>query len=155
MIPSSHHGNWRGASRVWWDGPRRDADLTIAVDATHVAYSYRPERMPLQTGAIKLSADTAGVRADWVVGTETAANAMHLQGVLQDGLICLYDVPPEGEVAEWHLQIEIDARDPEYFSIRVFRAAPGEAHLLALDLTCARSGECVVHPARRELWLPP
>lgn len=137
LIPSSHRGDWRGPNRLWFQGPepeRSEGQLAVASRSVKYGWSYQGKS---QSGEIDLWGPPGAVRAAWK-DTWHAADGMALHGHLHEGVLRLYGTYPAGEGPEWGWRIEVDTRDPEHLSLRMFNLLPGGVIVPAVDLRAAR-----------------
>ena len=138
MIPTTHHGAWRGPNRLWLEDPklpeRSDGTLEAKSAALSYTWSFRGEA---QRGEIALSGPPGSVRANWT-DTWHAKDGIVLHGLSQDGQILLYGTYGGGEGPDWGWRIEIDSRDPEHLVVRMYNLLPEGPPVPAVDLRGAR-----------------
>jgi hypothetical protein len=137
MIAASHQGAFRGPNRLWFEGPEPErSDGTIESAAATVRYTWS-FRGAAQQGEMELAGPAGALRCKWK-DTWHAADGMLLHGRLLDGAILLYGTFAAGDGPDYGWRIELDARDPEHFTIRMFNIEPGGAETIAVDLRGAR-----------------
>lgn len=140
LLPGSHHGSWKGSNRLWVmdpDKPFRSAG-TVQGTGDEVRYTWTHEDRS-QTGVIRLSGQPAALRADWT-DTWHAKDGMTLHGFRREGVVQLFGTYPDGQGGSWGWQIEIDARDPESFVLRMFNVIPDLGPVPAVVLSATREG---------------
>lgn len=138
MISSKHHGRFTGPNRLWFEGPEPERSQgSMVASATKLAYAWS-FRDKGQEGQIELFGLPGALRADWR-DTWHAAKGMALHGLLEEGVIRLFGTYPAGDGPEWGWRIEIDCRDPEHLTLRMFNVAPDDGVSPAVDLRGARS----------------
>ena len=138
MLPSTHHGTWKGENRLWLEDPnapeRSDGSIEVAEASLAYTWSFRGAT---QRGEIALSGPKGSMRADWKDSFH-AADGMVLHGLFDDGVLRLYGTYSGGEGPAWGWRIEIDLRDPEHCSLRMFNLEPAGALVPAVDLRGGR-----------------
>lgn len=138
MIPSSHHGSWKGENRLWLEDPRApersEGELELGAGSLRYAWQFRGAP---QSGAIELSGPPSSLRADWKDSWH-ARDGMLLHGYLADGVLSLYGTYPAGDGPAWGWRIELDVRDPEHAVMRMFNVEPAGAIVPAVDLRGSR-----------------
>jgi len=137
MIPSSHHGSWKGPNRLWFEDPSKPerSDGSLEVSAAKVAYTWSFKDSP-EKGEIELFGPAGSVRAGWTDSWH-AKKCMTLHGCFAEGCLVLYGT--YGEEQEWGWRIELDTRDPEHFVMRMFNLMPDGDIAPAVDLRGARA----------------
>lgn len=137
MLPSSHHGSWKGLNRLWFEDPaapeKSDGTLEVESDSIAVTWSFRGAA---QRGEIVLAGPAPSLRADWK-DTWHAADGMSLHGHLADGVLRLFGTYSGGDTT-WGWRIEVDFRDPEHCVLRMFNVDLGGGVAPAVDLHGAR-----------------
>lgn len=138
MLASSHHGSWRGPNRLWLEDPvlpeRSDGSLEAEATALSYGWSFRGEP---QQGRLELAGPLSSLRAAWTDSWH-AKDGMVLHGAGDAQFVTLYGTYPAGDGPEWGWRIEIDARDPEHLTLRMFNVQPAGAAGLAVELRGAR-----------------
>jgi hypothetical protein len=134
-IPTTHHGAWSGPNRLWMfdpDTPDR-GDGTLEVAATTVRYTWTRGEKTHQ-GELDLAGQPEALRGEWTDDFH-AAKGMTLHGFQREGVVHLYGTYPAGQgQPDWGWQIELDARDREAFTLRMFNVVPGEGPMPAVVL---------------------
>lgn len=137
MIPDSHHGNWSGPNRLWFEPSSTErCDGTLSVAATLVEYGWSFRGKP-QTGRMALFGPAPSVRAEWRDSWHMGAG-MQLNGFVEDGVLRLFGTYPAGDGPEWGWRMELDWRDPEHFVLRMFNVEPDGTIQAAVDLRGGR-----------------
>ncbi len=139
-IAGSHHGNWVGENRLWWEeakpAERSEGRLQAGPDRLSYTWSFRGKP---QEGVLRLSGPAGALRGDWRDSWhQTTETAFH--GRLSDGVVLLYGTYPAGEGPDWGWRIEIDTRDPEHLTLRMFNLFPDGTIVQAVDLHGSRAG---------------
>jgi len=138
MIPTTHHGSWKGDNRLWFEGPapeRADGRFDVGANTIRYAWSFRGDP---QKGTLDLFGPASSARAEWKDSWH-AANGMTLHGVVTDGVLLLYGTYGAGDGPDWGWRIELDARDPEFFTMRMFNVEPSGKIAPAVDLRASRA----------------
>ena len=132
-LPPSHQGAWRGQNRLWIMDPatpfRSDGAIEVAPRALGYSWSY--EGKP-QWGSIELKGQPAALRASWS-DTFHATEPFTLHGFMDGGIVRLFTTYDAGEEC-WGWQIELDFRDPEACTMRMFNVMPGAGAVPAVVL---------------------
>lgn len=138
MLPSSHHGTWRGPNRLWLEDPvvPERCDGTIEAAATVLTYGWSFRAEP-QQGRLELAGPAAALRAIWSDSWH-AKGGMTLHGCADGRSLRLYGTYPAGEGPDWGWRIELDAQDPEHLTLRMYNVPPDAAPALAVELRGAR-----------------
>ena len=138
MIPSTHHGAWRGPNRLWLEDPAAPerSEGTLEATASTVKYTWS-FKGAAHHGEISLAGPAGALAATWT-DTWHAEQGMLLHGLSQDGQILLYGTYPAGDGPDWGWRIEIDGRDPEHLGLRMFNVPPAGAAVPAVDLRGTR-----------------
>jgi hypothetical protein len=138
LIPTTHHGSWRGPNRLWMEDPTaaERSDGTLEVSASSVKYSWAFQGAA-HHGEISLSGPAGALAAAWT-DTWHAATGMSLHGFAEDGRVLLFGTYPAGDGPDWGWRIELDSRDPEHFVLRMFNVPPSAGPVPAVDLRGAR-----------------
>jgi hypothetical protein len=137
VIPSSHHGTWRGPNRLWLEGPapeRSEGSLQVDFRSLHYEWQFRGEP---QRGSMRFFGPAGSLRVEWV-DTFHAKSGMQLHGHASEGVFTLYGTYPAGDDIEWGWRIALDTRDPEHLILRMFNLPPSEPMAIAVDLFGAR-----------------
>ena len=138
MIPSTHHGSWRGPNRLWLEDPTVPQRSAGTLEATEAALSYTWSFQGAeQRGEIALSGPAGALRANWT-DTFHAKEGVVLHGRSLDGQILVYGTYGGGDGPDWGWRIEIDSRDPEHLVMRMFNLPPSGPPVPAVDLHGAR-----------------
>jgi len=134
MLPQSHHGTWSGPNRLWMEDPQAPerSDGSLDVSATEIGYTWTFRNEP-QNGRIRLLGPAAAVHASWT-DTFHASDGMHLYGFMREGFLQLVGTYGAGDDVEWGWTIEVDFRDPEHLTLRMFNVPPGHDPMIAVDL---------------------
>lgn len=136
MIPITHQGLWAGPNRLWLESPKSErSEGRLEATATSLRYSWS-FRDKSHEGRLELFGPTASMRAEWQDSFH-AASGMTLHGASVDGAIVLYGTYSYEEVV-WGWRIELDARDPEHLTLRMFNVEPTGSSVLAVELRGAR-----------------
>jgi hypothetical protein len=137
LIPTSHHGAWRGVNRLWFGSPEPErSDGTLDVAETTVSYTWVFQDEP-QQGRIALFGPSGAVRAEWT-DTFHAADGMTLHGQVDDGVLVLFGTYAAGDSPEWGWRIDLDTLDPEHLTLRMFNLLPAGPRMPAVALQAAR-----------------
>lgn len=140
-LPASHHGAWRGPNRLWIMDPANPfrSDGTIAIEARAVRYAWSHEGHP-HAGSIELRGQPSALKASWRDSFH-AAEPFTLHGFMDGSsggsvlrLFTTYDAGDEC----WGWQIELDLRDPEACTMRMFNVMPGLGAVPAVVLNGTR-----------------
>jgi hypothetical protein len=139
MIPETHHGYWHGPNRLWMEDPSapKRSDGSIDAAATTLRYRWSLEDKPHE-GLIELSGPPGAVAAQWKDSFH-ASDGMQLHGLLHDGQLALYGTYPAGDGPDWGWRIELDTRDPEHLTLRMFNLFPSGEVYPAVDLRGERA----------------
>lgn len=123
-LPTSHHGAWHGANRLWIMDPakpfRSDGSLEVAGRTLRYAWSHEGA---VQTGMLELRGQPAALKASWQ-DTFHAADPFTLHGFLEGGELRLFTTYDAGDAC-WGWRVELDFRDPEACTMRMFNVMPG------------------------------
>ncbi len=117
LFPKSHQNTFRGENRLWLEGPAERSNGTITVSESTIDYTWSFRGEP-HKGTLTFVGPQAALRADWVDGFH-AAKGMVLHGFSRDGLVELFATYSAGDV-HWGWRIELDTRDPEAFTMRMY-----------------------------------
>ena len=132
-LPASHHGAWHGANRLWIMDPMHPfrSDGAMEVGARALRYSWSHEGKP-QSGALELKGQPAAMKASWS-DTFHATEPFTLHGCMEDGVARLFTTYDAGDAC-WGWRIELDFRDPEACTMRMFNVMPGTGAVPAVVL---------------------
>ena len=132
-LPASHHGGWSGPNRLWIMDPAHPfrSDGAMTVDARSVRYTWS-HKGECQTGAIELKGQPAALRAIWSDSFH-ATEPFTLNGFTDAGVVRLFTTYDAGDEC-WGWQIELDLRDPEACTMRMFNVMPGAGAVPAVVL---------------------
>ena len=136
-LPHSHHGAWPGSNRLWIRDPARPfrSDGALEVAARTLRYSWAYEGKP-QTGTLELRGQPAALRASWS-DTFHAKEPFTLHGFEDAGVVRLFTTYDAGDEC-WGWRIELDFRDPEACTMRMFNVVPGLGAVPAVVLNGVR-----------------
>jgi hypothetical protein len=139
MIPDSHRGAWRGPNRLWFEDPKSPerSDGLIDAEASSLRYRWSFRGAP-QEGELRLAGPAGAVRGDWKDSWHMSNGAV-MHGHAADGVLVLYGTYPAGDGPDWGWRIELDWRDPEHLSLRMFNLEPAGPAVPAVDLRGARA----------------
>ncbi|MEM9064786.1 MAG: hypothetical protein AAGB51_04785 [Planctomycetota bacterium] len=138
LLPSSHAGAWAGPNRLWVMDPDKPfrSDGTLAVEGDQVTYTWSHKGVG-HTGVLRLSGQPAALRGDWT-DTWHAKEEMVFHGYQHEGVVRLFGTYPAGDGPDWGWQLQLDARDPEAFVLRMFNVIPGIGPVPAVVLDGTR-----------------
>jgi hypothetical protein len=137
MISAAHHGSWRGPNLLWLEAPgpeRSDGSMDVA--ATTVAYTWSFKGQPI-AGRIALFGQPGALRAEWTDGFH-AADGITLHGLLDAGVLRLYGTYAAGDGPEWGWRIELDTREADACTLRMFNLPPDGPAEPAVELRGTR-----------------
>ncbi len=138
MFPSAFLGGWYGPNRLWLEGPEAErSEGTLSVEPRSLTYSWS-FRGTGHSGRIELFGPAGALRAEWKDSFH-AATGMTLHGLMVDGVVRLYGTYPAGEGPDWGWRIELDFRDPEHVTLRMFNLFPDGNVVPAVDLRAGRA----------------
>ena len=103
--------------------------------ARTLRYSWAYEGKP-QTGTLELRGQPAALRASWS-DTFHAKEPFTLHGFEDAGVVRLFTTYDAGDEC-WGWRIELDFRDPEACTMRMFNVVPGLGAVPAVVLNGAR-----------------
>ncbi len=95
---------------------------TLAAEARSIAYPWSNEGAE-QTGTLQLHGQPGALRGD-LVDTWHAADGIAPHGYAEGGVVRLFGTYAVGDGVEWGWRIELDTRDPEAFTRRMFNVMP-------------------------------
>ena len=125
LIPEGHHGAWAGPNRLWGRDPKQPSrsDGAIECSADGIEYTWS-QGDKSHRGKIRLHGQPAALRMSFE-DTFHSPSEMNLHGSLADGVVRTYGTYAAGpEQPEWGWIIELDWRDPEAFTLRMFNVVP-------------------------------
>ncbi|MEM7205512.1 MAG: hypothetical protein AAF628_34970 [Planctomycetota bacterium] len=139
IFPPTHHGDWVGPNRLWITDPtqpfRSDGSLQCTADRVAYTWSYEGKE---HHGSLQFHGQPAALRAEFQDSWHSQ-EAMSLHGNQRDGVVRLYGTYAAGpQQPEWGWVIELDVRDPEAFTLRMFNVVPEIGPVPAVVLAGAR-----------------
>lgn len=138
MLPTSHHGRWRGTNRLWFrpDQPSHDSEGTLSIgpNTIDIAWALKDKA---HAGTLQLKGSAPSTRVAWTDSFH-ASSGMTLHGPFRDGLLHAYTSYSDGEGGYWGWTLELDLRSPDEVALRMFNVPPGSPPLLAVDLRAKR-----------------
>jgi hypothetical protein len=138
MIPSSHHGAWKGPNRLWLSDPANPerSEGTITAEASRLRYTWSFRGKPHE-GELELGGPPGAVRGAWKDSFHMEKGTV-LHGCFAEGRLVLYVTYSVGDSPEWGWRIEVDVRDPEHLALRMFNIEPTGTIQPAVDLHGSR-----------------
>ena len=136
-LPASHHGAWRGPNRLWIMDPAKPfrSEGAIEIAARTLRYSWSYEGKP-HSGTLELKGQAAAMMASWS-DTFHAVEPFTLHGFCEAGVVRLFTTYDAGDEC-WGWQIELDFRDPEACTMRMFNVMPDAGAMPAVVLHAMR-----------------
>lgn len=140
VLSASHFGAWAGPNRLWMEDPsqpeRSDGQIELDDAGLRYRWTFRGEA---QTGEMTFAGVDAALHIRWK-DTFHAADGMELYGTHRAGFFRLITTYGAGDGPEWGWTVELDLRDPEHVSLRMFNVPPGHDPMIAVDLYASRAG---------------
>ena len=136
-LPESHHGLWSGPNRLWVTDPtkpfRSAGTLTVAERTIDYTWSHEGKD---HTGKVTITGQPTALAAAWTDSWH-AADGMTMHGFMDAGVLRVFGTYDAGEAA-WGWQFEVDCRDPEACTLRMFNVIPGMGPVPAVVLAGVR-----------------
>ena len=137
LLPTSHHGSWNGDNRLWITDPAKPfrSAGTVELSGGSLRYTWS-HRERSHTGELALKGPPAALAATWSDSFH-ATDPFTLHGYRDSGVVRLFTTYDAGETT-WGWQIELDLRDPEACTMRMFNVIPEIGAVPAVVLHATR-----------------
>ena len=139
MIPSTHHGSWRGRNSLWLEPgkPPAVSEATMEAGADLLSWRWSFDG-GAREGSLRLFGPAPSLRAQFA-DTFHAAAGLALHGFVREGRLMLYGTYATGEgQPEWGWRLELDWADPGALVLRMFNLEPSGVEEIAVDLRAGR-----------------